>query len=114
MAEFKEFVADLKKIFNVFDSSKSKLYEATYSKLIGIEEHMAVEVNKDTLTVDLKKYKFSSPDKTPIIFYRVIAQFQKNIYYNSFLKLSFDDAISAGKFYTKISGHIEKSMPLTP
>jgi hypothetical protein len=108
MSGFKEFATEIKKLFNINTESNSKLYENTYVKIVSVEEKTVEIIDNDTLTLELKKYSYTAPGKKPVYFYRVIGQFQKNIYYNPFLKLAFDEKVKANAFFSKVASHIQK------
>jgi hypothetical protein len=67
-------------------------------------------INEDHVTLELKKYSFSPPDKKTVFFYIVAASFVTNSYYNTLLKLTFISEEKASRFYSKVAEFIKKNM----
>jgi hypothetical protein len=78
------------------------LFENTYVTPDKTLLKKTIQINKDNLTTELKKYVYLHPGKDALIFYRVTTSFETNIYYNSFLKLVFDDDKKALKFFDEV------------
>lgn len=113
MAGIKKFAEDLKQYFNKINHNKiaKRFYENTYTELITTEKKISGTFgNLDRVTIELKKYLYDEPGKTSLYFYRVVIRFDKNVYYNSFLKLVFDDADNATRFFSNLVVYVEKSI----
>jgi predicted methyltransferase len=111
MTELKKFAENLKAVFKKVPSANlaKRPYENTYSAMVSVEKETSIKIDNDKLKVSLKKYSFTEPNKQPIYFYRVVAQFDQNIYYNSFYKLVFDDLSKACKFYSNMYDFIQEA-----
>jgi len=113
MPGIKKFAEDLKQYFNKINPDKiaKRFYENTYTELISTEKKISGTFgNLDWVTIELKKYLYDEPGKNSLYFYRVVIRFHKNIYYNSFLKLVFDDADNATRFFSNLAAYAEKSI----
>jgi hypothetical protein len=98
----RRFIDQIRKLFRSHtENSDRLLYENTFVKFEASELKYSTPVNDDQITLELKKYRFSPPDKKPFNFYIVAASFVTNSYYNAFLKLTFTSEEKAGRFYSK-------------
>jgi hypothetical protein len=109
--DFKKFIFELKKLFRANTAANGKtFYENTYVKFLTTEDKYSEIIDGDRLTLELKKYGYTLPDRNTVFFYRVVAQFEKNIYHNSFLKEPFDQMDKARKFYAKVLLFIQEEI----
>jgi hypothetical protein len=102
-SEFRAFIEDLRKLFrDKLREEGGHLYENTYIKPGVSMEEYSIPVERDSITLELKNFYFTPPDKKHVTFYRVAAFLEVNSYYNAFLKINFETESAAKRFFTKI------------
>jgi hypothetical protein len=106
-ADFRKFIETIRKSFRDNAGNGKITYENTYLKLEGNVLTNSFVIKNDTISLSMKKYSYSPPGSSPSVFYRITGAFAANIYYNAFLKLNFDNELTARKFYSKTVDLIE-------